>query len=476
MVFESAKPWHEADGDVIEAVDYLRYYAAQARAAAAAACRWATCWARTTSTCTRAAASRRSSRPGTSRWRSSAGMSSAALAAGNCAILKPAAQSPLIAARLVEILREAGVPRRGRAVPARPRRRGRPGAGRAPRRRRRSPSPAAGRSGWASSRLRPQVRPGQRNVKRVIAEMGGKNAIIVDDDADLDQAVAGVVVSAFGYAGQKCSACSRLIVVGSAYDEALDAAGARGREPGRRPAARPRDLRAAGDQRSRAARRSRATSRPGRRRRDCWSQGSTRRPATATTCRPTVFADVPPRRPAGARRDLRAGAQRVPRARLRRGAGDRHATREFALTGGLFSRNPRNIERARRALPRRQPLHKPQDHRRRRRAAALRRLRDVRRRREGRRAGLPAAVPGTATVTRTRCGAASRRKIGIGTAALAADERVAAGRAGGADLDDRCDRALGAVGGLIHHGLCDHKRAAPSAVEVDRVCNPVAAT
>src|SRR5207302_1369070 len=64
-------------------------------------------------------------------------------------------------------------------------------------------------------------KPGQRNVKRVIAEMGGKDAIIIDDDADLDQAVGGVVTSAFGYAGQKCSACSRLIVVGNAYEEVI---------------------------------------------------------------------------------------------------------------------------------------------------------------------------------------------------------------------------------------------------------------
>ena len=57
------------------------------------------------------------------------------------------------------------------------------------------------------------VPPGQDHVKRVIAEMGGKNAIIVDDDADLDEAVVGVIQSAFGYAGQKCSACSRVIVL-----------------------------------------------------------------------------------------------------------------------------------------------------------------------------------------------------------------------------------------------------------------------
>jgi RHH-type proline utilization regulon transcriptional repressor/proline dehydrogenase/delta 1-pyrroline-5-carboxylate dehydrogenase len=63
--------------------------------------------------------------------------------------------------------------------------------------------------------------PGQRNVKRVIAEMGGKNAIVVDSDADLDEAVAGVVHSAFGYQGQKCSACSRAVVLADVYDAFL---------------------------------------------------------------------------------------------------------------------------------------------------------------------------------------------------------------------------------------------------------------
>ena len=61
-------------------------------------------------------------------------------------------------------------------------------------------------------------------MKRVIAEMGGKNAMVVDDDADLDEAVHGVVASAFGYAGQKCSACSRVIVLDSIHDTFLRAA------------------------------------------------------------------------------------------------------------------------------------------------------------------------------------------------------------------------------------------------------------
>jgi RHH-type proline utilization regulon transcriptional repressor/proline dehydrogenase/delta 1-pyrroline-5-carboxylate dehydrogenase len=64
--------------------------------------------------------------------------------------------------------------------------------------------------------------PGQNHIKRVVAELGGKNAIIVDADADLDEAVKGVVESAFGYAGQKCSACSRVIVLASLHDRFLD--------------------------------------------------------------------------------------------------------------------------------------------------------------------------------------------------------------------------------------------------------------
>jgi RHH-type proline utilization regulon transcriptional repressor/proline dehydrogenase/delta 1-pyrroline-5-carboxylate dehydrogenase len=65
------------------------------------------------------------------------------------------------------------------------------------------------------------VPPGQKHLKRVIAEMGGKNAILIDDDADLDEAVVGVIKSAFGYAGQKCSACSRVIVLAGIYEPFL---------------------------------------------------------------------------------------------------------------------------------------------------------------------------------------------------------------------------------------------------------------
>jgi RHH-type proline utilization regulon transcriptional repressor/proline dehydrogenase/delta 1-pyrroline-5-carboxylate dehydrogenase len=144
-------------------------------------------------------------------------MTVAALVTGNCTILKPAENSAVIAAKLAEILIEAGLP---------------PGVFQY--------LPARGSTVGAHLVQHPQVQviaftgsravgcriyaeaahwqPGQRHLKRVVAEMGGKNAIIIDESADLDQAVQGVVYSAFGYSGQKCSACSRVIVVAAVYD------------------------------------------------------------------------------------------------------------------------------------------------------------------------------------------------------------------------------------------------------------------
>ncbi|MCP2729827.1 L-glutamate gamma-semialdehyde dehydrogenase [Limnofasciculus baicalensis] len=145
------------------------------------------------------------------------GMVVAALAAGNCTLLKPAETSSVITAKLTEILVEAGIPKgvfqyvpgKGSQV----------GAYMV-----KHPdvhliaftgSQEVGCRIYADAAI---LQPGQKHLKRVIAEMGGKNGIIVDESADLDQAVAGVVQSAFGYSGQKCSACSRAIVVESVYD------------------------------------------------------------------------------------------------------------------------------------------------------------------------------------------------------------------------------------------------------------------
>jgi len=148
------------------------------------------------------------------------GMTVASLVTGNCTLLKPAETSSVIAAKLAEILVEAGipdgvfqyVPSKGSTVGAHMVK---------------HPdvhmitftgSQEVGCRIYADAAI---LQPGQRHLKRVVAEMGGKNAIIVDESADLDQAVAGVVYSAFGYSGQKCSACSRVIVLEPIYDAFL---------------------------------------------------------------------------------------------------------------------------------------------------------------------------------------------------------------------------------------------------------------
>jgi RHH-type proline utilization regulon transcriptional repressor/proline dehydrogenase/delta 1-pyrroline-5-carboxylate dehydrogenase len=148
------------------------------------------------------------------------GMTVASLAAGNCTLLKPAEVSSVIGAKLAEILIEAGMPRgvfqfvpgKGSSVGAHMVR---------------HPDvhmitfTGSQEVGCRIYREAAELQPGQKHLKRVIAEMGGKNAIIVDESADLDQAVQGVVQSAFGYSGQKCSACSRVVVLEPIYETFL---------------------------------------------------------------------------------------------------------------------------------------------------------------------------------------------------------------------------------------------------------------
>ncbi|PZV06383.1 MAG: L-glutamate gamma-semialdehyde dehydrogenase [Leptolyngbya sp.] len=145
------------------------------------------------------------------------GMTVASLVAGNCTLLKPAEVSSIIGAKIAEILLEAGfppgvfqfVPGKGSTVGAHMVR---------------HPDvhmitfTGSQEVGCRIYREAAELQPGQKHLKRVIAEMGGKNAVIVDESADLDQAVQGVVQSAFGYSGQKCSACSRVIVLESIYE------------------------------------------------------------------------------------------------------------------------------------------------------------------------------------------------------------------------------------------------------------------
>jgi 1-pyrroline-5-carboxylate dehydrogenase len=146
------------------------------------------------------------------------GMTSAALVTGNTVVLKPSSESPTIAWKFVELLHQAGLPKdvlqfcpgsgsaMGDTVVMHPKTRFIAFTG-------------SKEVGLRISGLAAKAQPGQIWIKRTVLEMGGKDAIIVDEEADVDAAVEGVAVSAFGYQGQKCSACSRAIVSEKIYDE-----------------------------------------------------------------------------------------------------------------------------------------------------------------------------------------------------------------------------------------------------------------
>jgi len=145
------------------------------------------------------------------------GMASAALVTGNTVIMKPAEQSSVIGAKLMEIFQEVGLPAGvlqylpGIGEEVGPTLIGHPDVAMIA-------FTGSKGVGLMINRTAADTPAGQEHVKRVLAEMGGKNAVIVDSDADLDEAVVGVVGSAFGYQGQKCSACSRVIVLDGLHD------------------------------------------------------------------------------------------------------------------------------------------------------------------------------------------------------------------------------------------------------------------
>ena len=150
-----------------------------------------------------------------------AGMTLAALVAGNTIVIKPSSETPTIAQKFAEVLREAGFPSRSFALCT--------GSGSSigdllvEHPKTRFVSFTGSRDvGLRINELAAKPRKGQIWIKRVVAEMGGKDAIIVDREADLESAATGVVQSAFGYQGQKCSACSRAIVDEAVYDEFLE--------------------------------------------------------------------------------------------------------------------------------------------------------------------------------------------------------------------------------------------------------------
>lgn len=218
-ILEVGKPWREADADVAEAIDFLEFYAREMdrlavpqrlghapgehnllfyapRGVAAVIAPWNFPLAIPT------------------------GMVAAALVTGNTVLFKPSERALIVGCLLGELLAEAGVPKGVlQLLP------GGPDVGRALVEQGEIDLLVFTGSkdvGLGMIQEAGRTRKGQRHVTRVIAEMGGKNAIIVDDTADLDEAVTGVIASFTGFQGQKCSACSRVIVHTAVYDTFLD--------------------------------------------------------------------------------------------------------------------------------------------------------------------------------------------------------------------------------------------------------------
>jgi len=215
VVSEVGKTWPEADADVAEAIDFLEFYSREALRLAGP------------QPVTPVAGEKNFLRylplgvgvvisPWNFPLAILASMTGASIVAGNTVVMKPSSEAPAVAFRFFETLEQAGLPPGvvnflpcagktvGDVLVSHPRTRFVAFTG-------------SKEVGLHINELAARTSPGQIWVKRVIAEMGGKNAIIVDSDADLDEAVEGVLVSAFGYQGQKCSACSRAIVATTVY-------------------------------------------------------------------------------------------------------------------------------------------------------------------------------------------------------------------------------------------------------------------
>jgi RHH-type proline utilization regulon transcriptional repressor/proline dehydrogenase/delta 1-pyrroline-5-carboxylate dehydrogenase len=218
-VREAGKPWVEADGDVCEAIDFLEYYAAGAQALGRGRTLISLPGERNTMRYVPRGVTGVIA-PWNFPLAIAAGMASAALATGNAVVLKPAEQAPACAKAVVDALHAAGVPHdalsllpggdeAGIALVGDPRVHTLVFTG----------SCAVGLQILERAA---KVVPGQHHIKKVVAEMGGKNVVIVDADADLDDVVPALLSSAFGFAGQKCSAASRVLVHESVADVLAD--------------------------------------------------------------------------------------------------------------------------------------------------------------------------------------------------------------------------------------------------------------
>jgi RHH-type proline utilization regulon transcriptional repressor/proline dehydrogenase/delta 1-pyrroline-5-carboxylate dehydrogenase len=343
-VRECAKPWDEADGDVCEAIDFLEFYARGAVALDRGKALFQVPGERNEM---RYAA--RGVVAVISPWNFPIaipmGMTAAGLATGNAVVLKPAEQAPGCGLMVVRALREAGVPPDALALL--------PGEGDAGAALVRHPGvhtiAFTGSGPVGLEIIRTAAEPSARHLKRVVAEMGGKNCVIVDSDADLDDAVPAIVSSSFVYAGQKCSAASRVLVHEAIADALLErVAGAVevlvvGQADTFGIDVPPVIEREAQER----VERYRALAREGGR---IAAERADGLPSTGWFVAPTVAADLPPDSPVLGE-EIFGPLLAFERVSSIDAAMDRIEDLPFALTGGLFCRNPHTVERVVRRTP-----------------------------------------------------------------------------------------------------------------------------
>jgi RHH-type transcriptional regulator, proline utilization regulon repressor / proline dehydrogenase / delta 1-pyrroline-5-carboxylate dehydrogenase len=339
-VRECAKPWPEADADVCEAIDFLEYYARGAIDLAQGApllqppgerneLRW----------------DARGIVAVISPWNFpvaiACGMAAAGLATGNAVILKPAEQSPGCAFVLTRALRESGVPAGALALL--------PGEGDVGAALVRDPRvhtiafTGSNLVGLDIVRAAAETPPGQKHLKRVVAEMGGKNCVIVDSDADLDDVVPALVKSAFLFAGQKCSAAARVLVHEAVHDalverlagaiEVLHVGQAEDLEIDVGPVIEQ-------EAQERVARYAAEAERGGR----IAARARTVPDGAGWFAAPTLAADLPADSPV-LTDEIFGPLLAIERVRDVDEACDRVDESPFALTGGLFARNPDTVDR-----------------------------------------------------------------------------------------------------------------------------------
>lgn len=347
MIYETGKTWREAQGDYMETADYLRFYAREIERLDRRR--------------------RRRDYPGEANEYVYAprgvvvvlapfcfptalltGMAAAALVTGNTVVVKPASTAAVCAARVCEILNRAGlppgvlnfVPGRGEEV------------GEFLARHADVDMIAFTGSREVGCRLIEHARrprPGAHAFKHIVAEMGGANAIIVDDDADIDEAVQGTLASAFGYSGQKCTACSRVIVLESVYaaylEKLVEAAEAFRPGPADRPSTTIGPLIDAA-----AVERAERFVRMGKEEARCVFEGrADKNPNGAYFFAPVIFADVP----AGAciaQEERLAPVLSVITADSFEKAIEIANGTPYGLVGGVYSRSPARIEAAKQGL------------------------------------------------------------------------------------------------------------------------------